>query len=581
MRKYEKKEIISKLRRTIFLNSNTLNFEQCYHICANKNKLEELLRRENQIVFGRRGTGKTTIFKAFTYFVNEIYEENYSSCWYTRLDECIPTGIEIADDNLDNIVLFCIKKFLEKFIKFLYQENEKIENGNRHDYRTKEKIADSLLKLSDLVENGSKITQKISETESINDDTFSQRERDISMGSPSEEFCNIFRWFHLKFSRQKNYKREISSTKEKGFVYQIDINELKEAIDSLLEIIGYDVFYVCIDEFSQIDRDIPYTIQPAVAQIIKQLFFNSTTVVVKIASVWNEARMQNRQVNGNREGMELGHDIFQNDELNLDTMFKHSNDDAMFFFKEVLLNDVLLYEYSESPNERERNALSDYIIDQLFAHGSFRHLVCGSQGIPRIFGILLENCLKQLNDRKKDKITVEIIFESIINNYLYDIRQSIPYTSPICVSIDDYVSRTKHRYFLVTSADYNIGINFFDGLVANNALHQCPSEQLPRQLRNRYKLFYVHYGNYLESFKDGGTSEFNYDASIMDSGYLFPQLPRSLLEGIDEYVLTIPDHAFDKMFCTYCHKYFDKIADISNPLIYKCPICNKPISYWS
>ena len=56
----------------IQLNSDALTFKDCYNVCANKQKIEFLRCNLNQIIYGRRGTGKTTLLKAFTYAVNKI-----------------------------------------------------------------------------------------------------------------------------------------------------------------------------------------------------------------------------------------------------------------------------------------------------------------------------------------------------------------------------------------------------------------------------------------------------------------------------------------------------------------------------
>ena len=579
MSRYSQKDIIKKLNREIYSNSNTLSFEACYYICANKNKFSTLLQRNNQVVFGRRGTGKTTLFKAFTHYVNNVYEDeelNYA-CWYTRLDECIPTGIEINVNNHDNIVFFCIKKFLKKFVAFLYSECEKIEYRSSFDHRILGEIQDHIVELADIIDNGSKSTESITESENRSNNQETNATSEINLAASKFEKKSIKDWLTINIGKNKTKKKEIVSTQEKKYVYRIDIDDIRERIEILLSKMGYDVLYICIDEFTQIDRDIPFTIQPAVAQLIKQLLFNSETIVVKVASVWNEARMQNRQVNGNREGLELGHDIFKSEDLDLDIMFKYDNEKAYDFFKEYLVNTVTLHS-DETINEKERDSLGDYIIELLFTQGSFKHLICGSQGIPRVFGMLLLKCLSRLS-RDKTKISVEIVFDSIISHYNSDVRQSIPTSSPICMAVEDYVSQEKQRFFIVSSEDYDKAVNFFDGLVANGALHQCPSEQLPRKIRNKFKLFLVHYGNYLESFKNG-RAELNYDAATIGSGSLFPALPDDLVASPAKYSVHIADEDLDLIYCTRCHSNYKKTEnDDTNPVI-KCPKCSSIIAYW-
>ena len=86
----------------------------------------------------------------------------------------------------------------------------------------------------------------------------------------------------------------------------MDLEEISKCIETLIALLGWKRLYICIDEFTTIDIGVGYTIQPYVAQLLKYLFFKSPHITVKIASVWSMSRMQQRQVNGIRQGLELG-----------------------------------------------------------------------------------------------------------------------------------------------------------------------------------------------------------------------------------------------------------------------------------
>ena len=504
MNKYSKKFLKSCLMNNIRSTSSQLDYSTCYYIYANKYKLDELFRKENQVVFGRRGTGKTTLFKAFTYYVNNIKstKEKNLGCWYTRLDVAIPSNTEVKVEKIDDVALFCIKIFLKSFVDYLYEEYDRFEKNKKLNKIEKEELSSILLNLSEIIEHGTATTEEVTGSQSISTITTSNVEGNVALNSPNQLKSTLKDLFSLGFKKKKKKQNIIAAKEEKKVVYRIDLNEIKTLINMFLEKAHYRTFYICIDEFALIDRDLPFTIQPTVAQLIKELFFDSSIIVIKIASVWNKSRMQHRQLGGIREGIELGQDIFTNKDLDLDIMFEYDNEQAVKFFKEYLFNTITL---NEPVSEKERQNLPDYIIDTLFSQDSFKYLVCGSQGVPRIFCTLLLDCLKSLPKDTNGKITVEVVFNSIKNNYYHEVRQSVPTELKICKEIENYVSNTHSRFFLLSSVDYNNGLHFFDGLVANHALHQCPSEQLPRKIRNDYKLFFVHYGNYLDSFDNGKT----------------------------------------------------------------------------
>ena len=60
---YEKaSQILSNLKFT----SDNVDMIDCYYLCANKDLIEDLKTKDPQVIWGRRGTGKTTLLKAFT-----------------------------------------------------------------------------------------------------------------------------------------------------------------------------------------------------------------------------------------------------------------------------------------------------------------------------------------------------------------------------------------------------------------------------------------------------------------------------------------------------------------------------------
>ena len=57
---YTKLDVIHSIRNSLYFNSDNLSDEVCFYLCANKELLNILVDTENQLVFGKRGTGKTT-----------------------------------------------------------------------------------------------------------------------------------------------------------------------------------------------------------------------------------------------------------------------------------------------------------------------------------------------------------------------------------------------------------------------------------------------------------------------------------------------------------------------------------------
>lgn len=318
---------------------------------------------------------------------------------------------------------------------------------------------------------------------------------------------------------------------EKTFAYVLDINAIKLSIERLIESLKIDRLIVCIDEFTRVDKGMEDTIQPYIAQLIKDTFFRSEKITVKLSSLWNHTKMQMRQLGGKRIGIELGDDIQRG--ADLDTMF-FGNNHAYTFFKEMLLKTCLIWFDTENV-EKDENLLQTHIINSLFSDDeAFMLLICGSQGIPRIFGNLLISCIKKRIQSNKPKIDPTVVYECVIENFTRDVRRKLPYDTKIVSAFDDFITEKRSRFLLISLDDYEANKQHIDGLVDNNYMHQYPSETIHRRLRNRFKVFLVHYGNYLESF---GLKEWR--KISQEDISLYPSIPENMLISPEEYQLCL------------------------------------------
>lgn len=63
-------------------------------------------------------------------------------------------------------------------------------------------------------------------------------------------------------------------------------------------------------------------------------------------------------------------------------------------------------------------------------------------------------------------------------------------------------------------------------------MHQYPSERVKRRLRNRYKIYLIHFGNYLESL---GIKEWR--KNLASSTALYPDIPEDAIAAPEMYQL--------------------------------------------
>ncbi len=572
------KYIDNIMKSLAFKNANRLTFENCYNLCANKNKLDVLSSNENQVIFGRRGTGKTTLLKAFKHKIEAVDKKDGIACIYIDLHELFPSDSQWQIGlSKDDIVIYVVKEILNTILDNLrtrveiWQDSKKRYGDNIEIYKYYYDLEELILNGKPVIVNRESKIEITSTKKEINEDgsgvSFNIGTRGISINGGKEK------------QAEKERDEKYETNESQNIRYLLDVKKIRESILKILEIIGVEKLYLCIDEYTQIDKDIEFSIQPKVAQLLKQLFFVSEKFVVKIASVWNENRMQSRQTrDGKREGLEIGHDIYSPKGLKLDEMFFDNNYDAEMFFKTMILNEYLVSSREEY-NDRAKELMKDDIVNLLFVENSFKYIICGSQGIPRTFTRLLSACLEEIKNEKDSRITPEIIFKTVISDYNETVRSKIIYDASIFKQIDLYVSEKKKRFFLVDIDSYRRYGGEFEGFVALEALQQASSEELPRNIKNNFKLFYVHYGNYLEVLAEehksdkGSIKQLHIDTTKED-GVLFPRI--NDVDHYEKYVLSLENIKIEsKEYCTICRNYFN-INDMAEENT--CPSCGKVIS---
>lgn len=539
---WKQEKIEDVLNNYLIINSNADTPYNCYYKCANKKRVEELFSQKNhQIIFGRRGTGKTTLFKALYYYTNYGLSFNSSiKCVYIDMEDVVPDNNEIRTDDQKVIIIETYRKFLVEFLDQLMKFWEDVRSTNHFFdiYYSPEDInllSKKLEVLLDLIIFGKKSTTSSTGVEkashSVEKSDEASLTANIEFNSTPRLVSALSKISFGKNSKKKNIK-EVSIQNE--FIYTLDIYSIKKALDDLIEAFKFDRLIVCIDEFTRVDKGLGDTIQPYIAQLIKDTFFRNPYISVKVSSLWNETQIQKRQLNGERIGIELGEDIKRG--VDLDTMF-FGNETSCSFFKNMIMNTCLLCQDKDSSiGETAISQFREYLIDSLFTdEESFKLMVCGSQGVPRIFGNLLLAAISKRIECERPKIDAQIVYECIIENSTRDVRRKLPYSDEIVCLFDDFVTEKKNRFILVSVADYNRHRNEIDGLLNNNYMHQYPSEKVHRNLRNRYKVYLIHLGNYLEAI---GIKDWRKNLSSYT--ILYPQPPEDIISSPWEYQIALP-----------------------------------------
>jgi len=354
----------------------------------------------------------------------------------------------------------------------------------------------------------------------------------------------------------------------------------------MLKLLSKERLYICLDEFSDIDKIEPtlkYSIQSQVAQLIKQTFFKSPYYSVKIASIWNTTKLHDKSINNSR-GIEYKEDIF--DGPDLDIMFLFDNQGAIDFFQRIIVNTYLLSTSKPDAEKKllakdppisnfEKDLLMTDIIDDVFGKDTFRHLVCGSQGVARAFAALALDYIRKREEKNFEKLSYDEVFQLIIHQYLDNVRHKIPYSLDIPQAINEHITTHDMRYFLISKKDYKRCKAVIKFLASSNYFMQLPEHKTDRRLRDNYKLCLVNYGNFLDA-RQMKMNTLSQDSSLIRNGILFPKIDTRLLNNPDDYCVNLPLGSEKQYYCAKCN------SEVYLDSEFLCPNCNSTIqSYMS
>lgn len=312
--------------------------------------LRSMQSSDNQIIWGRRGTGKTHLLKAFAQQINRNLECNklayYISCDEIGLES--PLDIQFSSD-MEKMKYYARETFKGFVLNFLdqltdtYKQlisskfffNELWETSEQDKICTT--VDDILLQLYQACWYGSSTVSQVQKSETMTDTSGQEKETNFEINSEikSGHPFSLASAINLYFgrSRKKSAKKETTQETTIMHRYFLNFSEIRNLFLKLVAQLGLETIYICIDELWLIDKKREISLQPLFLDYLRQAFLNCSSISVKIASIREVTKLNSKNSAFNSYGVQSGHDIFEL--ANLDTQF--ANEKARInFYKEFL-----------------------------------------------------------------------------------------------------------------------------------------------------------------------------------------------------------------------------------------------------
>lgn len=577
------KEFIHALEQTCsWKKAERLPDDSFCELYVGSKVLASMESSDNQIIWGRRGTGKTHLLKAFVQRINEDPECKkiafYISC--DKISAESPSNIKFSSDmekmkyyarqTFKCFVSDFVEQMIDKYedllsIKCFY--NEKYDIGEKE--QIKKEIETQLLNLLDNCTYG--IPTEIVKEETAVETKANEKKRESNMDAKLEGKLSFpFNWFaaiSAKFGHKVAKTTNDSSAGETKVIkkYSFSLTKTRDVLERLLDALRLETVYICIDELWLIDQKREMSFQPLFLDYLRQAFLASHRISVKIASIREVTKLNSKTSAGNSYGLQSGHDIIEL--LNLDTQFIKEKD-RVEHYKHMLYARINYF-------GRKEKQISDvytqeFIVNTIFkSEKNLANLITLTHVIPRNFLNVLQRALFLIqSDLQHYFIHSYLIRKTVISMYLEDKRSNLPMNSGSLFDIINKYIKSTHNYFFLLSSEQVKRLKIeIDNLVYIEIIHQVPSSILPDDIMDNYKGFYIDSGKYLHTLK---IDESDYD----DSGpYNFSYvLPEFIIDNISNYIINLDHVESEFIECPNCGSQISKI----HPVYTKanmCPTC--------
>jgi hypothetical protein len=538
------------------------------------NQLPFLDTPDWQVVFGRRGTGKTFLFKLLEEEGEGNVRRDGVLAIYVSAQDCrtSPTGRSVEDKTY---ALGYFQTFIDLVVTRLTDHVEALlgkpaflEAFTGSQRRRREEIEDLLLELLTLAQVGAPIAAYETVTRSYRDSTSEMRGSDAGAsvdvgigkkGVSGRARASASRRFESGSTADRSVAHEGPAVPRYALV--------RDRLVRLVEKLHLGRIDVLLDEWSVLDPTAATAIQPEFADLLKRTLAGDRRLSVKIATNRYQTRFSNRGSGGSYRGLELDADVFE--ATNLDRALL-DQDDLVWFYEELLYKRLVYQHRALEVFDPDGSGHPDeqFILSIFRNRKAFVELVKGAQGIPRDF-ILLFNSLAQHAGYSVNPLWRASVIRDRIRDKSVGGQAEIEYHSEasqlLSPCIRDVVAQTNSRTFLMRRGDVQLRGSAVDELLEKRLIHEYPRSELPGDVRAAYSGYVLDYGIWLDWART-----LQHDPSATD------EIPRISHENAASYTIdTRPITGTDRLTCS-CGHVFEPSAR-SYQVRRLCPECFTPV----
>jgi len=329
--------------------------------------LSMLQHDQHQVLYGRRGTGKTHVLK----YLAETLRAKGNFTIYLDLRTIGSSG-GLYGDRSESLPL--------RATNLLVDVVEALHTELLHTALEDERQADRLEALSGGLDRLAESAAAVRVVGPVEDEVTTghstQLQRDVGGSATLARLPNAT----LSGSSRRTVASTTENRRRRSGVEQPHVlfGPLASAVRQVAEACRPHQLWIMLDEWSAV----PLELQPLLADLLRRAFFAAPNVVVKIGAIQRRSRFYAGGGNGDYIGIELGADTSASLDLDDFLLFENNKRNVAAFFGQVLYKH--LYALMESRGFEFAIKVEDDFIKEAFrSRQAFDELIYASAGVPR------------------------------------------------------------------------------------------------------------------------------------------------------------------------------------------------------
>lgn len=454
--------------------------------------LPQITNSNNQIVYGRRGTGKTHLFR---YLENELKHRGKSIVVYL---DCRTLG-SAADYNNPNIQLNkrCIALFKDIIDELC---------DRAHHYIANEAPAntDKALEALENISLASRFRTENIETKEVTERTL---ESSVKEGTGNIQLSGSGLGLEISDKSADGLDTETTVKYNVINAEKILFPDLHFWLKKLASNTGAQI-YLLIDEWSSL----PIDLQPLLAEFFKRSFLPIPQTTIKVAALEYRSNFTIQQERNNHIGFELGSDISTN--LDLDDYYVYDRNPATITsnFTDILYKHIV----NELPGDYLKstyaiNSGADLVRTIFTDSNNFQELVRASEGVIRDMLNIFTLAYFDSQRQGKSKIDKKSVVESSRQWFERDKAQNLDENLSRILRriVDEVIGKKRARSFLIPREleKFENLQKLFDARVIHFIKRGYADKDNPGI---RYNVFGLDYGTYVDLLSTNKMPEFEF-----------------------------------------------------------------------